>query len=93
MPKNKSIKEDRNNNSDGNIDGSSTPAARGKRDRDSGSEGSPNISKKPLKSNMVSETLYTGVAGMVSGEEGGLGGKLAPAMLLTFPRFLFMFLQ
>lgn len=69
MPKNKSIKEDRNNNSDGNIDVSFTPVVRGKRDRDSGSEGSPNISKKPLKSNMVSETLYAGVAEVVSGEQ------------------------
>lgn len=49
MSKNKGSKEEKNNNSNGNSDNTSTPAPRGKRNRDSGSEGSPNINnKKPL---------------------------------------------
>lgn len=62
MPRNKGSKEDKNNNSNGNMDSSFTPMSRGKRDRDSGSEGSPNISKKPLKNTMLSEDMLSGAA-------------------------------
>lgn len=56
MTKNKSAKEDRNSN--GNVDNSSV--VRAKRDRESGSEGSPNSSKNHIKSLMLSTTLPTG---------------------------------
>lgn len=57
MTKNKSAKEDGSGN--GSVGNSAMSVARAKRDRESGSEGSPNSSKKPAKSSMLSVTLPT----------------------------------